>query len=159
MGTGEPDPTVTNDRQPRKEAPRGADHPMNIKTRVSAAFAAAPLWYVATCQGNDPNVVPVGCKWVEQDRLLIADLFFSHTRANLALNPRVAVSVGLLDPKRGFQVKATARVHRDGPVFERVCALLKAAGMDARPWGAIEIPFDEVYSLDPGPEAGARIVM
>ena len=69
----------------------------------------------------------------------------------------MAVSVGLLSPKRGFQIKATAKVHRGGPVFERVCDLLRSAGVDARPAAALEIPFEEIYALDPGPGAGSRI--
>ncbi len=130
---------------------------MQINQNVIAAFEEAPLWYLATCGEGGPNVVPVGFKWVEENRLLVADLFFEKTRDNLGRRPRVAVSVGLLSPKRGFQVKATAKVHRDGPVFERVCQLLRSAGVDARPFAALEIPFEETYDLTPGPDAGKRI--
>ncbi|MBL8952093.1 MAG: pyridoxamine 5'-phosphate oxidase family protein [Myxococcaceae bacterium] len=128
-----------------------------LERAVSSAFAEAPLCFLATCRSDEPNVVPVGFKWVEGGRLLIADLFFGHTRRNLAATRRVAVAVAQLDPRRGFQVKAIAKVHREGPVFERVCALLGARGVDARPRAAIEIPFDEIYGLAPGPEAGKRL--
>ncbi|MBK7859722.1 MAG: pyridoxamine 5'-phosphate oxidase family protein [Archangiaceae bacterium] len=125
---------------------------------VRQAFTEAPLCFLATSQpGGEPNVVPVGFKWVEGGRLLLADLFFGRTRLNLAATRRVAVAVALLDPKRGFQVKAVAKVHREGPVYDRVCELLRSQGVEARPRAAIEIPFDEVYGLAPGPEAGKRL--
>lgn len=131
---------------------------MRIQPDVIRAFEEAPLCYLATCRDGEPNVVPVGFKWISADGLLMADLFFGRTRTNLESSPRVAVSVGLLNPKRGFQIKATARVHHDGPVFERVCHLLRAAGVDASPSAAIEVPFEEIYALDPGPGAGQRII-
>ncbi len=130
---------------------------MQINQNVIAAFAEAPLWYLATCGEGGPNVVPVGFKWVEYDCLLIADRFFGRTRDDLGRRRRVAVSVGLLNPKRGFQVRATAEVHRHGPVLERVCQLLRSGGVDATPYAALEIPFEETYDLTPGPDAGKRI--
>lgn len=130
---------------------------MSTNSNVVRAFEESPLCYLATCLDGEPNVVPVGFKWIEGDRLLIADLFFGKTRANLQSNPRVAVSVGLLGPKRGFQVKGTVAVHRDGPVFDRVCQLLRGIGVDAKPQAALEIPLAGIYSLDPGPDAGKRL--
>jgi predicted pyridoxine 5'-phosphate oxidase superfamily flavin-nucleotide-binding protein len=131
---------------------------MNIDAKIRDAFEEAPLCYLGTCWNGDTNVVPVGFKWLDGDHLLIADLFFGRSRDYLVKNQRVAVTVGFLNPKRGFQIKATARIHREGPVFDRVCALLKAMDVDASPWAAIEIPFEEIYLLDPGSDAGKRIV-
>jgi len=128
-----------------------------LEREVAAAFTEAPLCFVATCRSNEPNVVPVGFKWVEGGRLLLADLFFGRTRLNLAATRRVAVAVALLEPRRGYQVKAVAKVHREGPVYDRVRELLKSKGVEAPPRAAIEIPFDEVYGLAPGPEAGKRL--
>jgi predicted pyridoxine 5'-phosphate oxidase superfamily flavin-nucleotide-binding protein len=130
---------------------------MSVDPDVTRAFLEAPVCYLATCRDGEPNVVPVGFKWREADRLLVADLFFAKTRANLEINPKVAVSVGLLGPKRGFQLKATAAVHRNGSVFDRVCELLRSVGVEARPQAALEIPLAEIYSLEPGPDAGKRI--
>jgi predicted pyridoxine 5'-phosphate oxidase superfamily flavin-nucleotide-binding protein len=135
------------------------DTPESVRLAVIRAFAEAPVCYLATCCGQEPNVVPVGFKWIEAGRLLIADLFFSKTRANLQISPRVAVSVGLLNPKRGFQVKGSAKVHRDGAVFEHVCELLRCCGVAAKPAAALEIELDEVYALDPGPAAGMRVTV
>lgn len=129
-----------------------------VHEQVREQFQQAPLWYLATCQGGEPNVVPVGFKWIEGNTLLIADCFFRQTRANLEAHPKVAVSVGLLNPKRGFQIKARASVHRAGPVFERVCQLLRSAGYTSAPWAAIEIPMEQVYLLNPGGESGTRLV-
>ena len=53
------------------------------------------LWYLATCDGGEPNAVPVGFKKVADDgTLLIGDVFFKVTlkereRLNLRLRRRV----------------------------------------------------------------------
>lgn len=80
-------------------------YPVQTNQNVIAAFEEASLWYMATCGEGGPNVVPGGFNWFDEKRLLVADLFFGWTRANLEHNRRVAVSVGLLNPKRGFQIR------------------------------------------------------
>lgn len=130
---------------------------MNINPNVIRAFEEAPVCFLATCQDGAPNVVPVGFKWIEGDRVLLADLFFGKTRSNLAANPQVAVAVGLLNPKRGFQVKGKAKAHHEGPVYDRVCELLRAHGVEARPAAALEIAVEQIFALDPGAQAGVRI--
>ena len=117
----------------------------------------APLWYLGTCSSDDPNVVPVGFKWLEGERLLIADLFFGKTRRNIDANPRVAVSVGALGPKRGFQIKGRAITHREGVVFGRVRALMDKDGLGEALQTVIEVAAEELFLLDPGGHAGERL--
>ena len=124
---------------------------------VRSAFEAAPFWFLATCADGIPNVVAVGSKWIDDDTLLLADLFFDKTRRNLAANPIVAVTVAFSNPKRGFQIKGKASVHQSGAAYERCKVLLRANGVDAELPAAVVIPAAEVYVLDPGPEAGERI--
>lgn len=129
----------------------------DIHEQAADAFEQAPMWFVGTCDRTEANVIPVGFKWVAGGRLLIADFFFGKTRANLESHPRVAVSVGLLNPKRGFQVKAGAIVHRQGPVFEEALGLLARDGIKGTPHAVIEVPMEEIYLLNPGPQAGKRV--
>ncbi len=130
---------------------------MTTARAVADAFAGAPLCFLATSLQGVPNVVPIGFKWVEDGRLLMADLFLGKTRAGLSANPRIAVAVGLLDPKRGFQARGIATVHRSGPKYDRVAALLRAQGVEAALHAAIELELNEVYAVDPGAEAGKRV--
>jgi hypothetical protein len=124
---------------------------------VRSAFEAAPFWFLATCAEGVPNVVAVGFKWIDEDTLLLADLFFDKTRRNLAANPTAAVTVAFSGPKRGFQIKGAATVHQCGAAYDRCKALLQAHGVDVELPAVVVIPATEVYVLDPGREAGKRI--
>ena len=61
------------------------------------------LWYLATCDGGEPNAVPVGFKKVADDgTLLIGDVFFKVTLKNLLANANVS-------PRRAKAIKSRAR--------------------------------------------------
>lgn len=124
---------------------------------ASRALLDAPLWFLGTCRGGAPNVVPIGFKWVEGGELLIADLFLGKTRENLLHNPEVAVSVAALDPKRGIQIKGTARIHMDGEAFVRVQGRLASGGLDNRLVSVIEVTPRQIFLLDPGAAAGQEL--
>jgi predicted pyridoxine 5'-phosphate oxidase superfamily flavin-nucleotide-binding protein len=131
---------------------------LELPEEVRAALTETPCWFLATCRRNVPNVVPIGFKWVERNDLLLADLFLDKTRRNLAENPAVSVSVATTNPKQGFQLKGVASVWRSGEPFEWVRAQLQEKGVEAEPHAAVLIAVDEVYMLDPGPDAGNQIL-
>ncbi len=131
---------------------------MELPDAVRAAFEAATVCYLATCRDGVPNVVPVSRMWVVDNELLLADFYFGKTRRNIADNPEVAISLVGPDPKQGFQLKGTASTHESGEPFERLGALLRDAGVDAEPHAAVMVSVEEVYLLDPGPNAGKRVL-
>ena len=82
------------------------------------------LWYLATCDGGEPNAVPVGFKKVADDgTLLIGDVFFKVTLKNLLANANVSISACDAASGEGYQVKGTAEYFTDGPVFDEIKAL------------------------------------
>jgi predicted pyridoxine 5'-phosphate oxidase superfamily flavin-nucleotide-binding protein len=131
---------------------------MELPDAVRTAFETAPHCFLATCHSGVPNVVPVGRKWIVGNDILLADFHFGKTRRNIADNPDVAISVTGPEPKQGFQLKGTASVHRDGEPFEKLGALLRDAGVEAEPHAAVLVSVEEVYLLDPGPNAGKRVL-
>jgi predicted pyridoxine 5'-phosphate oxidase superfamily flavin-nucleotide-binding protein len=131
---------------------------MELPDAVRTAFDAAPHCFLATCHNGVPNVVPVGRKWLNDNEILLADFHFGKTRRNIADNPEVAISVTGPEPKQGFQLKGTASAHRDGEPFEKLGAMLRGAGVDAVPHAAVLVSIEEVYLLDPGPNAGKRVL-
>jgi predicted pyridoxine 5'-phosphate oxidase superfamily flavin-nucleotide-binding protein len=131
---------------------------MELPDAVRTAFETAPHCFLATCHSGVPNVVPVGRKWIVGNDILLADFHFGKTRRNIADNPDVAISVTGPEPKQGFQLKGTASVHRDGEPFEKLGAMLRDAGVDAEPHAAVLVSVEEVYLLDPGPNAGKRVL-
>ncbi|MHC5008823.1 MAG: pyridoxamine 5'-phosphate oxidase family protein [Planctomycetota bacterium] len=131
---------------------------MELPDAVRTAFEAAPHCFLATCHNGVPNVVPVGRKWIVDNEILMADFHFGKTRHNIAENPAVAISVTGPEPKQGFQLKGNATVHRDGEPFEKLGAFLRDAGVDATPHAAVQVSVEEAYLLDPGPNAGKRVL-
>ena len=45
-----------------------------------------------------------------------------------------------------------------GKTFEKLAAMLRDAGVDAEPHAAVLVSVAEVYLLDPGPNAGKRVL-
>lgn len=128
-----------------------------MKEPVNKALLDAPLWYLGTCRGNVPNVVPVGFKWIDGDRLLIADLFLGKTRQNIQNHPEVAVTVAALGPKRGFQIKGVAQVLTQGAEFARVKEFLAKDGLGEKLVAVILITPRQLFLLDPGASAGQEL--
>jgi predicted pyridoxine 5'-phosphate oxidase superfamily flavin-nucleotide-binding protein len=129
----------------------------NLKESVKKALLGAPLWYLGTCRGNVPNVVPVGFKWIEGDRLLVTDLFLGKTRENIRSNAQVAVTVAAFRPKRGFQIKGTAQALAQGAEFARVKEFLAREGLGEKLVAVISITPRHLYLLDPGDSAGREL--
>jgi predicted pyridoxine 5'-phosphate oxidase superfamily flavin-nucleotide-binding protein len=130
---------------------------MAVTPEMLRRFDDAALCFVATTDGKEPNVVPVGFKWTHEGQLLIADLFFGKTRDNIGDGCRIAVAIGSVGPKTGLQFKGQARVHRDGPMYDLVVAKLVEKGVDLPLHAAVSVDITEVYGLDPGAEAGELV--
>ncbi len=81
------------------------------------------LWFVSTC-GDGPNVVPVGFKCVtEDDRFAIGALLLETTLANIRANGRVAIAAADPLTAEAYQVKGTAELVTEGPVFDHYARL------------------------------------
>jgi predicted pyridoxine 5'-phosphate oxidase superfamily flavin-nucleotide-binding protein len=124
---------------------------------INNAYAVA----VATCDGNGvPNVVCCSMKQApDAETVMISDQYMNKTLANLKANPRMAVTAW--DETHGYQVKGTVTYENEGPRYEQVAAqvheILSSMGYDFRSKGVCWLHVDEVYSVTPGPDAGARI--
>lgn len=123
---------------------------MALTDELKQAFERVDLCFLGTSGEGGPNVVPIGFKSVWQDKLVLVDLFFDKTRKNLESNPRVAVAVGWMGPKGGFQLKGNATIHRSGDAYEEARRILRSEGSDIDPFAAVVIDVDEAHRLDPG---------
>ena len=68
---------------------------MELPEAVRTALDVAPHCFLATCHNSVPNVVPVGHKWIVDNRVLLGDFHFGKTRRNLVYIhcPRAARAV------------------------------------------------------------------
>lgn len=133
-----------------------AKMPKECQDLINNAYAAA----LSTCADGVPNVVPVSMKQaVDDETVMVSDQYMNKTLANLQENPYAALSVW--DEETGFQVKGAVTYENEGPryeaVAEQVHAILSSMGYDYTSKGVAYIHVEEVYSVTPGEDAGARI--
>lgn len=79
---------------------------------------AESMWDLATCAGNEPNVVPVAFKDVTADgKLVVGDVFLETTLKNLQANGgKIAISAYDAKSLEGYQIKGTAEYVTEGEV-------------------------------------------
>ena len=70
--------------------------------------------YIATCEGDRPNVAPKFLIKVEKDSLFLADFLSGRTCANLKKNSNVAVSILNIDTLIGYQFIGKAHELKAG---------------------------------------------
>ena len=129
---------------------------MKLTTAMFSFLEASDICYLAT-QGDTPNVVPIGFRWLWNDRLLIADLFLGKTRANIEANGQVALAVATSAPKTGFQFKGRATIYTEGEAYDAAVEGLLGLGVEAAPRSAVVVEVTQIYRLGPGAGAGGLI--
>lgn len=113
----------------------------------------ANVWDLATCAGNEPNVVPVAFKDVTEDgKLVVGDVFLETTLNNLKANGgKIAISVYDVKSLEGYQIKGTAEYATTGPVVDHFKAMVeKMFKGAATAKGALVITPEKVIVTTPG---------
>ena len=79
-----------------------------LNDAVKELLGSAKTWVIAT-QGDTPNAVPILFKKVvEDDELVLFDVFMDTTIANIKKNGKVAISVHNDETLEGYQIKGDA---------------------------------------------------
>ncbi|MBN2336590.1 pyridoxamine 5'-phosphate oxidase family protein [Candidatus Bathyarchaeota archaeon] len=110
-----------------------------------------------------PNTSYVAFWWFEDDEtVVLVDNFMRKTRANLENSGWAAVSAYNMDIHRAYQLKGKAVIETEGPRVERGKKMAekfeKERGMKMPAKAAIAVKVEEIYYLQPGPEAGKTAV-
>lgn len=114
---------------------------------------AANVWDLATCAGDEPNVVPVAFKDVTEDgKLVVGDVFLETTLNNLKANGgRIAISVYDVKSLEGYQIKGSAEYVTTGPVVDAFKAMAEKMFQGAATAkGALIITPEKVIVTTPG---------
>ncbi|MBP2045257.1 pyridoxamine 5'-phosphate oxidase family protein [Methanobacterium aggregans] len=116
------------------------------------------LVFVATANTEGiPNVVPIGfARPLDENTILIADNYMKKTRENLEGNPKISI-VTKDSTKCPYQFKGSVEIFTDGKYFETVTEWGQNAMTKLSPKAAILMKVEEVYSIQPGPDAGKKI--
>lgn len=116
------------------------------------------LVFLATASNEGiPNVVPIGfARPVDNGSILIADNYMNKTRKNIEENPNVAI-VTKDAQKNPFQFKGTAEIFESGKIFDEVVEWAQNVMTKLNPKAAIVVKITDIYSVQPGPEAGKKV--
>ena len=116
------------------------------------------LVFLATASPDGvPNVVPIGfARPIDEDTILIADNYMNKTRQNLEKNPRISL-VTKDATKCPFQFKGTVEIFESGKYFDIVTEWGQNAMTKLTPKAAVLMKVEEIYSIQPGPDAGKKI--
>jgi uncharacterized protein len=116
------------------------------------------LVFLATASSEGiPNVVPIGfARPIDNGSILIADNYMNKTRKNIEENPNVAI-VTKDAQKNPYQFKGTAEIFDSGKIFDEVVEWAQNVMTKLNPKAAIVVKVTEIYSVQPGPEAGKKV--
>lgn len=114
---------------------------------------AESMWDLATCAGNEPNVVPVAFKDVTADgKLVVGDVFLETTLKNLQANGgKIAISAYDAKSLEGYQIKGIAEYVTEGEVvttFKNMVEKMFNGAATAK--GALIITPEKVIVTTPG---------
>ncbi len=111
------------------------------------------MWDLATCSGNEPNVVPVAFKDVTEDgKLVVGDVFLATTLENIkANNGKIAISAYDAKNLEGYQIKGKAEYITEGAIvdtFKQMVETMFKGAATAK--GALVIIPEKVIVATPG---------
>jgi len=130
---------------------------MKTKTEVLEFLQAQPMWNLATCGNDYPNVIPLRYHNVMEDgKLITCVVFTSQSIENIRINNKVCISAFSIanGHPEGYKIYGTAEFHADGPYAEKameVCAPVAEEGFVPK-GGAIVIAIDKITVASPGPD-------
>lgn len=104
-----------------------------------------------------PNVVPIGfARPIENDTILIVDNYLNKTRKNLESNPKASLVVRDAS-KAPYQFKGSVEIVESGKYFDQAVDWATSVMSQLSPKAAVLLKVEEIYSVQPGPEAGKKI--
>lgn len=99
---------------------------MKLSEEIKQMLDENIVYLATSTRDGKPNVVPIGSAYaISDNEILIHDMMFVKTRANLEANLQVAIS--FTDTRRweSYQLKGTAKIFTEGEMFEKVLEIMK----------------------------------
>ncbi|MCQ1534380.1 hypothetical protein FTO70_01440 [Methanosarcina sp. KYL-1] len=131
---------------------------VKLPADVKEALANQQVASLVTADKNGvPNVALMGfVKARDDETLIMANVFWKKTEANLKENPKAAISV-YMPPMKAYQLKGSVELVSEGPLMDEVLEWVASKMANLKPKGAALLHVEEIYSASPGPSAGERI--
>jgi predicted pyridoxine 5'-phosphate oxidase superfamily flavin-nucleotide-binding protein len=130
---------------------------MSLTKEMMEAIEKDLIFLATASPDGVPNVVPIGfARPIDEDTILIADNYMNKTRKNLEQNPQISL-VTKDATKCPFQFKGKIEIFETGKYFDTVTEWGQNAMTKLTPKAAILMKVEEIYSIQPGPDAGKKI--
>ena len=131
---------------------------MVLTADMMEAIEKSNIVFLATANKHkDPNVVPIGlARPLDDKTILLVANFMNKTYKNLKENPKAAVVVADAT-KCPYQFKGAVEIHESGKYFDDAVEWAKSVMTQLEPKGAVLLKVEEIYSIQPGPDAGKKI--
>ena len=101
-----------------------------MDANVKKVFEESP-WFLATF-GDEPHVVPVGFKTITDDgKFAIGAVLLETTLDNIRTNGKIAIAACV--GAEAYQVKGTAQLVTDGPIYDYFAKLAEDTFHGAHP--------------------------
>ncbi len=131
---------------------------MVMSNEMIDAIEKNNLVFLATANKDcTPNLVPIGlAKPLDDTTVLLVANFMNKTYENLKMNPKATILVADVN-KCPYQFKGKVEIHESGKYFDDAVEWAKSVMAQLNPKGAVLLKVDEIYSVQPGPDAGKKI--
>ena len=115
------------------------------------------VFFATATPDGVPNVVPIGfARPIDDNTILIVDNFLRKTRKNIEDNPKASLVVRDAS-KAPYQFKGTVEIVESGKYFDDAVDWATSVMSQLVPKAAVLLKVEEVYSVQPGPEAGSKV--
>ncbi len=115
------------------------------------------VWLATANNKSTPNVVPIGfAKPLDGENILLVANFMNKSLENLKNNPQATVAVGDIS-ECPYQFKGMVEIHESGKYFDDAVEWAKSVMTQLAPKAAVLLKVTEIYSVQPGPDAGKRV--
>jgi hypothetical protein len=131
-----------------------------LTEEMKAALATMETIPVATASKDGwPNVVPIGfVELVDDETIWVADNFMKKTLANIKENPKMSINVWGPETKGCCQIKGDVELKTEGTEFAKMQETVRSKMAQAPAKGLMVLKIREVYTCNPGPGAGDKIL-
>jgi predicted pyridoxine 5'-phosphate oxidase superfamily flavin-nucleotide-binding protein len=104
-----------------------------------------------------PNVVPIGfARPIDSKTIMIVDNYLNKTRKNLETNPKASL-VPRDASKCPYQFKGSVEIIESGKYFDEAVDWATSVMSKLSPKAAVLLKVEEIYSVQPGPDAGSKV--
>ena len=115
------------------------------------------VFFATATKEGVPNVVPIGfARPLDNKTIMIVDNFMKKTHENLENNPKASI-VPRDASKCPYQFKGTVEIHTSGKLFDEAVDWATSVMSKLAPKAAVVLKVEEIYSVQPGPDAGSKV--